>query len=73
MPFPLEDGKHVHYFDVCDTPAAKRAFEEKVKELLSKSPEEKGEFRLRAWRHALQYSKHFLFDTVYQIFTRLCE
>jgi len=55
MPFPLEDGKHVHYFDVCDTDDARRAFQEKVKHLLSQSAEEKTEFRLRAWEHALQY------------------
>jgi hypothetical protein len=41
MPFPLEGGKHVHYFDTCSTDDAKLAFQEKVRELLSQTPEAK--------------------------------
>jgi hypothetical protein len=55
MPYPLEDEKHVHYFDTCSTDDAKRAFHEKIKELLSQPSEERNAFRLQAWKHGLRY------------------
>merc|ERR1712110_820717 len=55
MPFPLEAEKHLYYFDVCNTDDAKKAFQDKVKDLITKSPADKSEIRLSGWRHALQY------------------
>jgi hypothetical protein len=55
MEFPLEEGKHVHYFDICNTEDAKQAFQHKLRELLAQSTEERNAFRLRAWQHSLRY------------------
>merc|ERR1712110_345822 len=55
IPFPLEDGKHVHYYDLCDTDAAKKSFQKKVRGLLAQSAKDKAAFRQRAWRYALSH------------------
>jgi hypothetical protein len=55
MPHPFVEGKHVHYFDVCDTKTSRRAFQEKVTKLLAETPQEKARFRLRSWTYALHH------------------